>query len=202
MITQNTPKADVLVERLDTLLNEIKQNGFGVGLVKTDKGIKIYTENSSKERYFSDYMFHKVEVESLSYESVDTDTVTLISILENFALREKLYGFMSLTRFRENGGFHGNSMPDVLMRNVLVYDDLQPEKYTSGNVTWYPLVERFGYSYGKLEPVFYNRDVIQVGVNDETDGGKFFYIVFVGSDTNGYIINDGHWKRYRVGRKG
>ena len=192
------------VKEIDNLLKTIRGLGLKLGLLKTQTGVKLFVENTvAEKREITTSDFSEIEVQDLDYEAVDTDTVCLVSFLTSLASRTKSYGFMPLSTAKDTGILMGNGVPDEVKQGTLFYDDTQAESYTKDNkhTKWYPVVEKFIEKDGQLEPVFYNRDILQLGITDIGDKDKSYYIVYVVSDYDGFIIRDGQWARWVRNRK-
>lgn len=196
--------ASAWVEKLDDLLSSIRRQGLKVGLLKTQTGVKLYVENtvckedSKFKKDITTSSFNEIVVKDLDYEAVDTDTVCLVGFLNSLASRTKSYGFVSLSVANDAGVLMGNGIPDEVRQGTLFYDDKQAESYTeeNKNTKWYPIVEKFVDVDGNLSPVFYNRDILQLGITDMPDKSKMYFIIYAVTDYDGYIIRDGQWTRW------
>lgn len=187
------------VKEIDTLLSTIRRLGLRLGLLKTQTGVKLFVENTVEEkREITTSDFNEIVVKDLDYEAIDTDTVCLVGFLNSLASRTKSYGFVSLSMANDAGVLLGNGIPDEVRQGTLFYDDTQAESYTeeNKNTKWYPIVEKFVEVDGTLSPVFYNRDILQLGITDMPNKSKMYFIIYAVTDYDGYIIRDGQWTRW------
>lgn len=192
------------VKEIDTLLSTIRRLGLRLGLLKTQTGVKLFVENTVEEkREITTSNFGEIEVQDLDYEEVDVDTICLVGFLNSLAFRTREYGFMPLSLVNDNGILLGNGIPEDIKQGTLFYDDTLAESYIRESKTkWYPIVEKFIEKDGMVTPVFYDRNILQLGITDTENKGKMYYIIYVVSDYNGFIIRDGQWKKHLINTKG